>query len=80
MEASDHRNNDVVVLRLALSGAYVRMGLRNDRGLEMDGAVNDVAVYGAGDAEVLSIHPAALWAGVERDEGMEQDRSEGNAG
>ena len=79
-EASDHRDDDVVVLRLALSGAYVRMGLRNDKGLEMDGAVNNVAVYGAGGAEVFSIHPSALWAGVERDEGMEQDKSEGNAG
>ena len=56
------------------------MGLRNDKGLEMDGAVNDVAMYGAGGAEVLSIHPSALWAGVGCDEGMEQDRSEGNAG
>ena len=56
------------------------MGLRNDKGLEMNGAVNDVAVYGAGGAEVLSINPSALWAGVGCDEGMEQDRSEGNAG
>lgn len=69
---------DSLVLRLMLSGPYIRMGFRNDKGLEMDSAVDAVSAYGAGDVEILSLRPSVLWGGGGGNEGMDLEKPRGD--
>lgn len=69
---------DSLVLRLLLSGPYIRMGFRNDKGLEMDSAVDAVSAYGTGGVEILSLRPSVLWGGDGGNEALDLDKPRGD--
>lgn len=59
----DRSGAAVVVLRLVVSGARVRVGTRTQKGFVMNGSVHAVEASGVGGTTCLSINPAALCGG-----------------